>query len=135
MKTFISVIVIVLIFLMGLMVGNKISSLFKNYNIVDRSEYEELVRIKDFYSNHLYRDGWNDEFGSYRLRSFDDGVSWYVFDADTLLGNADSIYPGLIKHIEAWDNITKFVKENGTINETNYKLLESDLNEVGITIE
>jgi len=103
--------------------------------IVNKSEYTELVRVKDFYSNHLHKGGWTEEFGSYHLRSFDNGVSWYAFDVDNLLGNVDSIYPGLIKHIEAWDNITKFVEKNGTINEDNYKLLETDLNEVGITIE
>ena len=107
----------------------------QKYSIVKKIEYNELVRSSEFYSNHLYKSGWSDGFGEYTLRSFDSGASWYVFDYDTLLGHVDSIHPGLLKHINAWDNITKFCKENGPINENNFKILELDLNEVGIIIE
>jgi len=109
--------------------------LIPKYTIVEKSEYNELVRISEFYSNHLYKSGWNGEFGEYTLRSFDDGASWYSFDYDTLLGHVDSIQPGLLKHLTDWETITKFCEKNGPINENNYKFLEEYLNEVGITIE
>jgi len=105
------------------------------YIIIKTSEYKSLINTKETYSNHLYKNGWSDGFGSYNLRSFDNGTSWYAFDYDTILGHVDSIYPGLLKHLTAWDNITKYCEENGPISGVNYKLLESDLNEVGITIE
>ena len=121
--------------ILGVILINGIFTLYENYTIIEKSEYNSLIRSEDFYSNYLYKSGWSDGFGEYTLRSFDSGASWYAFDYDTLLGHVDSIHPGLLKHINAWDNITKFCKENGPINENNFKILELDLNEVGITIE
>ena len=38
-----------------------------------------------FDSTYLYKSGWSDGFGNYRLRSFDCGETWYEFDNDTIV--------------------------------------------------
>lgn len=57
---------------------------------------------------------------SYDLRSFDSGRTWYAVhtDDDKVIvdGAADTVYPGLMKEIQASDDLYYHVKTNGAIN-------------------
>jgi hypothetical protein len=64
-------------------------------------------------------DMFNDKFINYDLRSWDAGKNWYAveyfFDTKELkiLGEAEKIYPGLLKHLEAWDRLTEYIEIHG----------------------
>lgn len=63
---------------------------------------------------------WNGEMTSYNLRSFDAGETWYQVEYDKdwrmrIVGNAETLYPGLIKSVVAMDELTKHVDVNGPI--------------------
>jgi len=67
------------------------------------------------------RDGKN---FNYYLESFDSGKNWYAIDKDKLfdevlvLGLVDHVYPGLMDHLEEFDNLTKRVTEKGGLDIT-----------------
>ncbi len=51
------------------------------------------------------------EWTDYNLKTFDGGKHWYAIEYDSdwgvvILGEAEEIYPGLLKHLEAWDKLT-----------------------------
>ena len=56
---------------------------------------------------------------NYDLRSFDGGKIWYAVESDSngvkILGQAEKIYPGLLKHISAWDALTKYAEKHGAV--------------------
>ena len=59
---------------------------------------------------------------NYELRSFDAGKTWYAVKYDfeketvTVLGDAETVYPGLLKHLDAMDALTTYVSKQGTLN-------------------
>ncbi len=60
------------------------------------------------------------EMFNYNLKTFDSGLTWYAIEYDndwgvTILGEVEEIYPGLLQHLEAMDELTKYVEENGPI--------------------
>jgi hypothetical protein len=95
------------------------------------TEYKSLKKDKQYTdTTYLYKQGGTCTFGpngfnnpplNYNLRSWDGGKNWYVVDYnfDTkefkVLGDVDTIYPGLLKHLEGWDNLTDYVSKNGEI--------------------
>jgi len=113
------------------------------------SEYKSLKRNKEHTDSiHLYKQGSTSTFGpnglnnpylNYNLRSWDGGKNWYVVDYNfktkefKVLGDVEIIHPGLLKHLEGWDNLTDYVSKNGEI-----KLGDTDglnlLKGVGFTI-
>lgn len=62
---------------------------------------------------------------NYDLRSFDGGKNWYAVEMDngkdtlTIKGPAETIYPGLMKNLQDWDNIVAYAEKNGPINPSN----------------
>lgn len=57
---------------------------------------------------------------SYNLQSFDGGKIWYACEYGknwelNILGKAEDVYPGLMKHLAAWDKITEYVEKHGAI--------------------
>lgn len=60
---------------------------------------------------------------TYELRSFDDGLNWYVIRRNKnnvyVQGNAENVYPGLLQHLNAMDELYRRVKENGPLNISN----------------
>lgn len=95
------------------------------------TEYKSLKRNKEYTDSiYLSKQGGTSMFGpngfdnpmlNYNLRSWDGGRNWYVVDYnfDTkefkVLGEVDSIYPGLIEHLNGWDKLTDYVSKNGPI--------------------
>lgn len=64
--------------------------------------------------------GSNGKVVNYYLRSFDSGRNWYAItmsdSGTTILGPVEEIFPGLMKHLKDWDNLTDYVAKNGPIN-------------------
>lgn len=78
--------------------------------------------LADYKTTYLSRSGWTayQDYGSYQLQSLDGGRTWYAVEYQEdgvvkVLGNADSLYPGLVENIEAFDALFKYVEENGPI--------------------
>jgi len=74
------------------------------------------------------------EWINYNLKTFDSGKHWYATERNDdggviILGTAEEIYPGLLKHLEAWDKLS----------DPEYKLTRSEkialLRDAGFTVE
>ena len=57
---------------------------------------------------------------NYNLQTFDGGKIWYACEYGKdweviILGKAEDVYPGLVKHLDAWDRLTKYVETHGAI--------------------
>ena len=67
------------------------------------------------------------DFINYDLRSFDGGKNWYAVDYNfetkevKIIGEAEKVYPGLLNHLESWDRLINYVKDNGPINPSDEK--------------
>jgi hypothetical protein len=87
--------------------------------------YNNIKRNLDYYqTNYLWKTGGtimpNGHIINYQLRSFDAGRHWYAVDTKNdnfiILGEANTVYPGLMEHLDAWDRIVKYAVQNGPIN-------------------
>jgi hypothetical protein len=66
---------------------------------------------------------WPDSKGeniNYNLKSFDSGNTWYAVEYDDnwgmkIAGEAEVIYPGLIKSLEGRDQLFAYVENNGPV--------------------
>jgi len=124
-------ILFVVLFLVGIAIHALVAPDLRDYkNMKERQEERAKVELRHSGGGILYhppnwdkkKDG--DSF-NYDLRSWDGGKVWYAveFDKDcvdglwglTILGRADELYPGLLEHIEGWDNLLKYVEDNGPI--------------------
>ena len=104
------------------------------YIIYIRPHFQEFNSMKKtlnkYNSTYLHKNGGTTTFGpkgldnpvlNYDLRSWDRGKNWYVVDNDHLtgglkvLGPVDTIYPGLLEHLNAWDSLTAYVRKHGPI--------------------
>jgi len=106
-----------------------IHSIQKRYKHVSRLESNQAY----YDSTYLRKQGGTSTFGpngfdnpiiNYNLRSWDGGKHWYATEYDDdwgiiILGPVDTIYPGLLEHLNGWDRLTNHVMENGPINFTN----------------
>ena len=95
------------------------------------NEFKRLKSDKEYQdTTYLYKKGSTRTFGpngfdnpiiNYNLRSWDAGKNWYVIDYnyDTgefkVVGLADTIYPGLVEHLESWDRMSEYATKNGPI--------------------
>lgn len=75
---------------------------------------------------------------NYDLRSWDAGKNWYAVEVDDdwgvkILGDAEVLYPNFLKHLDAWDALTNYVKEKGTIDGTDPEGIKV-LEKAGFTI-
>jgi len=95
-------------------------------------------------STYLRKQGGTSVSGSwlnYDLRSFDGGLHWYAVDMTqegvVILGDADTVYPGLLSHIDGLERLIKYVKENGPIQVGEKMEPEAlqVLNDAGMTVE
>ncbi len=73
------------------------------------------------------------EMISYNLRTFDSGKHWYAIEYDDdwgliILGEAEEVYPGLLKHLDAMDNL---ISHGPITNSADLDLLRA----VGFTVE
>jgi hypothetical protein len=104
-------------------------SIFLYYLYIEKSDKlaraESTIRYYD--ETYLRKQGatslYNGTMLNYDLRSFDGGLTWYAVEVDeyydkyvvNVLGKADTIYPDLIKHLDAWDKLSEYVRDNGPI--------------------
>ena len=106
------------------------------------SELKSAKKDLSFYNKtYLTKQGGTrmleDKILNYHLKSFDGGKTWYAIDDKLffndgtciILGEAETVYPGLLNHLNAWDNLTKHVKVYGEIDLTNLSLQEKELME------
>lgn len=113
-------------------------------------EFNQLKRNKVYTdTTYLRKSGGTSTFGpngfnnpviNYDLRSWDAGKNWYLVDRDfktdefKVIGLVDSIYPGLIEHLESWDRMTDYVNKNGPIQLTDSEGLKI-LTDAGFTVK
>lgn len=111
-----------------------LGSIFFHY--IKDEEIEKLRKSVNYYnSTYLSRQGgtslWNGTMVNYNLKSFDGGKIWYACEYSKnwelkILGEVETVYPGLMKTLTAWDNIKSYVAKNGPIDPNN---LSSELEE------
>lgn len=76
---------------------------------------------------------------NYDFRSLDGGKHWYAvsnnIDSGTvvILGEADKVYPGLMRCMSDWDGLFDYVKTNGPINPSHPEDLQK-LESAGFTV-
>jgi len=98
-----------------------------------------------YHDTYLRKDGWTSLWSGatngvrYDIRSFDTGKTWYathttINDCLIIDGEANKVYPGLMKTLQDWDNIISYAEKNGPINLTNESSLLF-LKENGLTIK
>jgi len=117
---------------------------------------QEWKRMKESLKNHkdtylqktgatslYFPPGWNKirdgKSFSYSLRSFDGGKNWYaidkekLFDEVVILGSIEDIYPGLLEHLDGFDDLFNYVSKNGPLDVTNSEDLKT-LTDAGFTV-
>lgn len=113
-------------------------------------EFNQLKRNKAYIdTTYLWKNGGTSTFGpngfnnpmiNYDLRSWDAGRNWYLVDRNfetnefKIIGLVDTIYPGLIEHLDSWDRMTDYVTKNGPIKLNDPEGLKV-LNDAGFTIK
>ena len=124
-------ILFVFLFLVGIALHALIAPDLRDYkNMKERQEERSKIELSHSGGGVLYfppdwdkeKDG---ESFNYNLRSWDGGKTWYSVEFDkecvgdlwglTILGRADELYPGLIDHINGWDDLVNYVTEHGPI--------------------
>lgn len=136
---------IVFIIVIASIIGACLSVYIKNL----RTENRQLKRSVDYYSvNFLRKQGSTSlmpnlkqgEFLNYELRSFDGGKNWYAVQSDfktetvKILGEAETVYPGLMKHLNAMDALTAYVEKNGPISLSSENDAVDLLRNIGLTV-
>lgn len=121
----------IFLFLVGIALHALIAPDLIDYkNMKEREEERSKVNLQHSGGGCLYfppdwdkeKDG---EHFNYHLKSWDGGKTWYAVEYDEdcvdglwglkILGLAEELYPGLIDHINGWDNLVEYVKEHGPI--------------------
>src|ERR1700741_3664307 len=83
-----------------------------------KKKVEALTRRTDFWDKRYDRkQGFTTTYNGsqlhYDLRTWDGGKNWYAVDNDkaykyddvSILGKAEDVYPGLLKHLKAWEKL------------------------------
>lgn len=91
---------------------------------------EPKTQLSEYEERYLHQSGWSlfidDE---YHLFSNDGGQHWYAIIDNVIVGEADEIYPGLVKHLQSVDDLIEYVEKNGPItlkSTEEFKLLEDN---------
>jgi hypothetical protein len=110
------VFIVLIIFLVSISIGEKVKDKI--------NENKSLKRTLEYYdSTYLIKRGGttfflenDDSLVKYDIRSWDAGKHWYaVEDNDSgfiILGDAEKIYPGLLKNLELRDSLVKLIEIN-----------------------
>lgn len=108
-----------LIVVMGLFIG-----LFV-WGIWNQTAAKELRKqLASYEKRYTWRVGATSFLGqgeksSYRLFSLDGGKTWYVVDKDNqILGAAEQVHPGLLKHLDGMERFLDHVAEHKDIDPT-----------------
>ena len=121
----------ILLFIVGIALHALIVPDLQDYkNMKERQEERSKIELSHSGGGCLYfPPDWdkekNGESFNYHLKSWDGGKVWYAVEYDKdcvdglwglkILGLAEELYPGLIDHIEGWDNLVEYVSEHGPI--------------------
>ena len=95
--------------IVGLVVG---------YGYHKKAVQRDMQDLAYYKSTNLWKTGVSQGYGSYQLRSFDGGKHWYAIsteDGVIIEGLAEEIFPGLLAHLEGWEELTKYVEKNGPV--------------------
>lgn len=122
----------------GLFIWGGITGYFLCRDVVSR----DMRELAHYRSTYLYKIGASQGFGSYNLRSFDGGKQWYAVETNSdgsviIKGLAEDVHPGLLAHLEGWDKLLNYVKENGPLNFSAGRI-DADISALkgtGITVE
>jgi hypothetical protein len=134
----------VLVIIMGILVIALfvvgINDHYKEFNQLKRNaQWEDTTYLwKNGGTSTFGPNGFDNPMIDYNLRSWDGGKNWYLVNTDSnqfkIMGLVDTIYPGLIDHLESWDRMTDYVTKNGPIKLNDPKGLEV-LNDAGFTVK
>lgn len=131
---------------LGILIGSLIGAALPN---LLQSHFEKISRMKEdleyYKKTYQTKSGgtsmWPGSHGDmlmYELLSVDEGRNWYVVrrDGDNryIQGNVDNVYPGLLKHLKAVDEIFAKVQARGPLNPINQADVEL-LKEISVTVQ
>jgi hypothetical protein len=103
----------------------------KNENYIESSVdwYREAYKFKI---------GATEKYGSYVLLSLDNEQTWlareYIDGKMIIKGYVEDIFPGLIKHLDALDNLITYHKKRGTITQNNIEEAKTILDDLDIKV-
>ncbi len=111
---------IIAAFLVGFVAGD-----WGKSNKIENQKQEIEIITKHWDSKSGFTTTYLGETGglSYNLRSFDDGKHWYKVEYNEkdsgwhILGEVETLHPGLLEHLESWDKIMS--KKSLNINSVN----------------
>lgn len=137
---------------MGILLGITIGIIFSLFIWIlpSNDKIKKLKRTVNYFdSTYLQKQGGTSTYGNgelgkdfinYDLRSWDGGKNWYAtkYNFDTkelkILGEAESIYPNLLKHLDALDKLSDYAFKNGGIKCSNDTAGINLLKDAGFTI-
>lgn len=106
---------------------DELKRLQRNQAYIDNTYLRKCGGTSTYQNKALY----NGKYAlDYDLRSWDGGKNWYAIDYDLkteefkILGVADSIYPKLLEHLQALDDLENYAKKNGAIDGTKKEGIE-----------
>lgn len=95
-------------------------------------------RLDWFRTNFLIEQGFTqfNNVGNYRVISVDGGQHWIAMSPDnnSVLGDVEKVYPGLMEHIRGLSQLMEYVNKNGPINLSDPRGVEA-LTNAGFKIE
>jgi hypothetical protein len=72
-----------------------------------------------YHQTYRTQTGFYEGFGSYQLQTLDGGRNWYALERDgdqvKVLGPVEEIHPGLMRRLEAMDQLLELYKESGPL--------------------
>lgn len=113
---FIALVGVIFYFMFYKPMNEKIARLERNKNYIDSTYLHKQGSTSTYGGGEFGKD-----FINYDLRSWDGGKNWYAtkYDFDKkelkILGEAETIYPKLLQHLEAWDKLTEYAQKNGGV--------------------
>lgn len=122
--------IIFILFISGLILHGIYSPQMRDYKRMKehQAERSQIELTEQGGTSLYYPPNWDKEKDgshfNYMIHSWDGGKTWYATEYDkdcgvrwgiTILGNAEEMYPGLLKHIVGMRQLTKHVEDNGSI--------------------
>jgi hypothetical protein len=90
-------------------------------SLIQKESFSRDARDLKYYRDTMLRkQGASSKYGTYELLSFDGGKRWYAVErgpdyAVVIKGTAEEIFPGISKHLAAWDALVDHAMKNGPI--------------------
>jgi hypothetical protein len=140
-----SLVLAFILFLAGLVLNSIYKPKLDEYKRLKQYEAERSkIELSHSGGGCLYfPPNWNKEkdgdWFNYELRSWDAGKNWYAVKINKntgfeILGDAKVLYPKLLEHIEGMDDLTEYVRKNGSIDGRDSAGIKA-LEKAGFTVE